>query len=202
MRDSARRQTRGSMVDFRSVLWPTGFDRCSRAALHAASSLVGTTWRDLSVLTVIDPLLPEAALAAYNCRTLVDEYRHDLRRFTNEAVAGLPVRPRTTTVKAVVGRPVREILRTARTETADLVVLGMHGRLGVSRLLAGSTAAGVLGSCPTAVFVLSAGNGEPAPFGSTGGARHGPIVVLAHRARVVANSWTSEPTWRGGSACP
>jgi nucleotide-binding universal stress UspA family protein len=51
------------------------------------------------------------------------------------------------------GVPWREILLMAKTRQADLIVMGTHGRRGVSRVLLGSVAEQVLrhGLCPVLV---------------------------------------------------
>jgi nucleotide-binding universal stress UspA family protein len=48
------------------------------------------------------------------------------------------------------GKPYREILRVAEEQTADLIVIGIHGRGPVDRLLFGSTAEHLVrqASCP------------------------------------------------------
>jgi nucleotide-binding universal stress UspA family protein len=48
------------------------------------------------------------------------------------------------------GEPVEEILRVARERHCDLIVMGTHGRTGLSRLLMGSVAEAVVrtASCP------------------------------------------------------
>lgn len=166
------------MPSFRSVLWPTGFDACSRAALRAASTVLGTGWRDLTALTVVDPLLPQAAAVAYSLHSLVDDYQRELYDFTGDALAGLPVRLQSTTATVAVGRPDREILRAVRSQDPDLVILGIHGRLGVSRLLVGSTSASVLRVTPAPVFAMAARDHEIAGGETLRTMGRGPVVVV------------------------
>lgn len=45
------------------------------------------------------------------------------------------------------------IVRTAQTEGADLIVVGSHGRTGISRLMLGSVAAKVVAESPVPVLV-------------------------------------------------
>jgi nucleotide-binding universal stress UspA family protein len=51
------------------------------------------------------------------------------------------------------GSPVTEILNLAEVENVDLIVMGSHGRTGLSRLLMGSIAEGVMrqAKCPVLV---------------------------------------------------
>jgi len=55
-----------------------------------------------------------------------------------------------TTGTLVKGAPAEVIVRVARREGADLIVIGTHGRSGLGRLFMGSVAARVLGTatCP------------------------------------------------------
>ncbi|MEX5746234.1 universal stress protein [Massilia sp. X63] len=55
--------------------------------------------------------------------------------------------------------PAEAIVETARAQHCDLIVMGSHGRRGLSRLLAGSVTQAVLANAPVPVMVLRpAGN--------------------------------------------
>src|SRR5262249_7953655 len=54
----------------------------------------------------------------------------------------------------VEGDPGREILRAARETGADLIVMGTHGRTGLTRLLTGSVAEKVLRKAPCPVLTV------------------------------------------------
>jgi nucleotide-binding universal stress UspA family protein len=60
-------------------------------------------------------------------------------------------------VKVAVGRPAEEILRVAREEKVDLIVMGTHGRTGVRHLLLGSVAEAVSRHAPCPVFTVRLG---------------------------------------------
>lgn len=60
------------------------------------------------------------------------------------------------------GAPERLIVELAKQKHADLIVMGTHGRKGVSRALVGSVAEGVLRNAPCAVTVIRQGV-HPAP---------------------------------------
>jgi nucleotide-binding universal stress UspA family protein len=57
-------------------------------------------------------------------------------------------------VQVAVGRPAEEILRVAREEKSDLIVMGTHGRTGVRHLLLGSVAEAVTRHAPCPVFTV------------------------------------------------
>ena len=65
-----------------------------------------------------------------------------------------PVSPR---VKVTVGKPPEEILRVAREEVAELIVMGTHGRTGLRHLLLGSVAEEVMRRAPCPVFTVRVG---------------------------------------------
>jgi nucleotide-binding universal stress UspA family protein len=66
-----------------------------------------------------------------------------------EGRARRPVRSRTLS-----GDPAAEIVRHAREERCDLVVIGTHGRAGIPRLVLGSVAERVARQCPCPVLVV------------------------------------------------
>jgi nucleotide-binding universal stress UspA family protein len=63
------------------------------------------------------------------------------------------------------GDPAGEILKLADAETADLIVLGTHGRGGLGRLLMGSVAEAVLRKAPCPVLTVKtlSPTGKPRP---------------------------------------
>jgi universal stress protein A len=69
------------------------------------------------------------------------------------------------TVSEAGGDPAEEILRYAMRHPIDLIVVGTHGRTGVSRLLLGSVAERVMRGARCPVLVVPAGLATPAPSG-------------------------------------
>jgi universal stress protein A len=67
------------------------------------------------------------------------------------------------TVAATGGDPAEENLRYARREPIDLIVVGTHGRTGVSRAILGSVAERVVRGAPCPVLVVPAAGQGPAP---------------------------------------
>lgn len=54
----------------------------------------------------------------------------------------------------LVGSPLKEIARFAQEKGADMIVVGTHGRRGLTRALMGSTAEGLLREAPCQVLVV------------------------------------------------
>lgn len=161
-----------------SILWPTELCEPSRLALQCAAAITGDRWRRLTALTVVDPLLPQAAAVAYNMR-LTDEWLVDLGVFLAQTLADTRIVVEQPDARVAVGRTVREILRAARRERPDLIVLGTHGRTGWARLLLGSVAQRVLRATPAPVLAVPAAE-PPVPGGEASGgmARQRPLLVV------------------------
>lgn len=61
------------------------------------------------------------------------------------------------------GSAAPEIVKEAKKQRADLIVLGTHGRRGMSRLVMGSDAEEVVRSAPVPVLLVRAGGKRPPP---------------------------------------
>lgn len=121
------------------MLVPVDFSACSRAALEYALQLAEPLGAPIEVLHVweapfykgaehtVAPGHPGHALP----EVLMDESRAELEAFTS-AIAG----ERKVTRTLVAGAPAKVILEA--TERCDLLVMGRHGRTGISHLLFGS----------------------------------------------------------------
>jgi nucleotide-binding universal stress UspA family protein len=122
---------------------------------EAALTFVAETWPDAAVtlLYVVDPItagfgqraLPGSAEAWY------ENARETARKCFEEARA-LVTDPVETRIE--VGSPARVVVDAADEGTYDHVVLGSHGREGVSRVLLGSVAEAVARRSPVPVTVV------------------------------------------------
>ncbi len=135
------------------VLLATDGSTPARDALDRAVALARAEDATLHVLSVVDAgdlgLFSSADLAA------VDEV---LRGAAEDAVADAARRSGNAGVDAVravrVGVPHHEIVDYAADVDADLLVVGSHGRRGLSRALLGSVAARVVRGSPVPVLVV------------------------------------------------
>ncbi len=66
----------------------------------------------------------------------------------------------------VVGTPAEALVDYAKDNQIDLVVMGTHGRTGISRLLMGSVAEGVVRNAPCPVLTIKQPANEPAESAS------------------------------------
>ncbi len=133
-----------------SIMFPTDFSESSDAALSYASVLAAETGATLHIVHVADD--SPAYLAGYGGLAYVPEFPAQLE---NEMRGRLdevkPTRPGIDVQRHyVTGNEVNEIVAFADREKVELIVMGTHGRTGVSRVLLGSVAEGVLrrAACP------------------------------------------------------
>jgi len=137
------------MIEIARVLCPIDFSDVSRHALDYASAIAGWYEASLTVLYVFPNMpvmdVPPIVLGDADRRRIVA----DMERFTAVVPPGVAVDRRVHEVAEIH----EEIIRQARTLPADLLVLGRHGRSGVSKLLLGSIAEKVVrrAPCPTMI---------------------------------------------------
>ena len=136
------------------ILHPTDFSRESEAALTVARSLARDLGAQLRILHVLPfDIYPEARFAdeldPWDSKHTLDEIR--------QRVDGPDLKYPVET-QLVRGFEANEIVDVARDLGAGMIVMGTHGRSGVSRLLMGSTAQSVLTRAECPVLVV-----RPAP---------------------------------------
>jgi nucleotide-binding universal stress UspA family protein len=155
-----------SMITAKNILVATDFSELGRTAVEQALSLAETLDAQLNVVSVFTQLsAPESASRA---GTAEDQAVRALRAAVCELETKL--RPSGRLARAVVqfGDPAPTILVAAQELNADLIVLGTHGRRGLSRLVMGSTAEQVLRQASVPVLIVK---GAPAARATTGAAQ-------------------------------
>jgi nucleotide-binding universal stress UspA family protein len=136
-----------------SVLCPIDFSEPSRASLAYAAAIANHFGATLTIVTVDDPLLAEAAKHSQYLQTPAEATEHELRRFCAEVLPASSTEARKTDFRVVVGKPAQEILRVAKDVGAELIVMGSHGRSGAKKLFFGSTTERVLRETTVPVLV-------------------------------------------------
>lgn len=129
----------------RKILFATDFSPSSDAALATAISLSRESDATLVLVHVQEPPMAFGGGETYIGPTeSEDELSEMLSNLVGEE-QGVSVERR-----VLVGNPAHEIVRLAEEDHADLIVIGSHGRTGVSRLLMGSVAEAVVrrAKCP------------------------------------------------------
>ena len=149
------------MISPRSVVCPVDFSDASRGALRYAAVVANYFHAELTVLTVTDPLLTEAAELSGAAEHLPEAVNKELLRFVQKSFDGA-VTPENMKLTVATGKPAVEILRFAKAYPAHLVVMSTHGLTGVRKLFFGSTTERVLRETTVPVLLVPAHDHGPA----------------------------------------
>ena len=133
----------------KTILFPTDFSTASDAALPHAEALAKSSAARLLIVHVEEPPLAYGGGELY----------YGLPEPSSERILKMleDVRPKDPAIpfahRLTMGDPAGEIVRIARDEQAEMIVLGTHGRTGMSRLLMGSVAETLVRRAPCPVLV-------------------------------------------------
>jgi nucleotide-binding universal stress UspA family protein len=145
------------MLPIHRILHPTDYSDCSRAAFDAAAGLAKSFGAELVVLHVMPPIevIPMHAGALAYPHGDRQQARAMLEKVTDPSIKIRHL--------LIDGNPIDEILRTARSEEVNLIVMGTHGWRGLKRFLLGSVAEQVLRKAPCPVLTVKAAVVPAAP---------------------------------------
>lgn len=136
--------TDGSVISDAAVAAAVDFAQARGSAIVALGVAVPEpTFQSLEGAMAFDPGLQVDVLLEH-AKTHVDAVAARARQ------ANVPCTPVTCNALDAA----EAIVETARQQQCDLIIMGSHGRRGLSRLLAGSVAQGVLAHAPVPVMVL------------------------------------------------
>lgn len=129
-------------------------DHCIAAVDEAVRLVVGDPAARLIPLLA----LPGAPMThPSGARALTDDLvarsRENLTRLISARARSLGVLPPQAEPRVTFGAPAKCLLEEARSQQADLIVVGTHGRRGLSHLMLGSVAEAVVRSAPCSVLV-------------------------------------------------
>jgi len=152
--DAATRTAVSPVLKLRRILVPIDFSDCSRKALQYALPLAKQQAATLTLLYVVPP--------AYGAGEFGDidyaQLEAGMKAGGEKALARLALEevrePATAETLVRVGSPTREIVETARSLPADLIVLSTHGYTGLKHVLLGSVAEHVVQRAPCPVLVV------------------------------------------------
>lgn len=142
------------------ILFPTDFSHTGDAALELATVLAKDADATLLIVHVEEP--PVAYGGGEMYYGLPEPAHDEIKRMLQE------VKPTRDDVKfehrLVTGDPPSAVVRLAEEENVDLVVMGTHGRTGLSRLLMGSVAEAIVrrAKCPVLTYKHTAKEAEKA----------------------------------------
>lgn len=135
-------------MNFKTILCPIDFSDSSDAAIGYASLLASESGARLFIVHVEEPLPeypPDFAGYGIGSGASEEEQLFDLLGSFQPTVEGVEFEHR-----HLKGSPASEILRFAEQEKIELIVMGTHGRKGLSRFLMGSVAESIVrrAQCP------------------------------------------------------
>jgi nucleotide-binding universal stress UspA family protein len=129
--------------------------RCAERALEVALSLAKTESARLAICSIVDPIVIVGTMPPSPALDLLLFDRENEARHLVEAAIE---KARRAGLKAAgeiyLGVPFDEILKFAKREKADAIVMGTHGRGGIKRLFMGSVAESVLREAPCPVIIV------------------------------------------------
>jgi len=140
------------MITLERILVPTDFSDCSERARSYACELAKRFGSELHLLHVVPPVSLPGYVGPVPDELLHPEEgaRQELERWNDPAFehAKRVVRSVTT------GTPFVEIVRHARDQDVDLIVIGTHGRSGLTHMLLGSVTEKVVRKAPCPVLTV------------------------------------------------
>jgi universal stress protein A len=132
----------------KKILFPTDFSTASDAALSHAETLAKQAGAKLLIVHVEEPPLAYGGGELY----------YGLPEPNSERIQKMleDVRPADPSVpfehRLTMGDPAAEVVRIAGDEKAEMIVMGTHGRTGLTRLLMGSVAEAIVRRSPCPVL--------------------------------------------------
>jgi nucleotide-binding universal stress UspA family protein len=150
----------------KTIVFPTDFSTASDAALEHAATLAKSMGATLLIVHVEEPPLAYGGGELYYGIPEPDSER--ILKMLEDVKPKDPAVP--FTHRLSMGDPAGEIVRIATDEGAELIVLGTHGRTGVTRLLMGSVAEVVVrrAPCPVLVYRETAARLTPSKAAAAG----------------------------------
>jgi nucleotide-binding universal stress UspA family protein len=143
------------MINLNTILVPSDFSECSDEALRYGLELARRFDARLHLLHVVqDPVTQPWAAEGFSVPLFeaVEDWRRQAEARLRAAVPDAD-RDRVT-IACIVATPYAAILDYAAAHDADLIVMGTHGRGGVSHVLIGSIAERVVRRAPCPVLTV------------------------------------------------
>lgn len=142
------------MIRINRILYPTDFSDSSLHAAKYAQSFTSSYNAQLHALYVVEPydlmIDVEGVVEEPTPADLLPGFQQRLADFCQEHLGGV----QSVVTRAVSGRPFFEIIRYAKEQQIDLIVMGTHGRGILAHLLIGSVAEKVVRKAPCPVLTV------------------------------------------------
>jgi nucleotide-binding universal stress UspA family protein len=146
-------------LSYKAILCPVDFSEASTRALEYALSLAKEADARLILLHVVEGVIDAAHLSEAAHFSVPEYHRYLEQDAITRLKAAVPAEARVSCKpeeRVSSGRAYREILKTAAQTEAELIVMGVHGKSAVNRLLFGSTTHHVIREAACPVLTLRA----------------------------------------------
>jgi nucleotide-binding universal stress UspA family protein len=145
------------MNRIRRLLYATDFSTASRRAFTTAVTIAKSAGAKLTIVNVMGPVMPTVPELYLDAVTL-DQLEKLARQWSTRQLKKLADNAKRAGIKTATelrrGDPAAQIIRVARSERADLIVVGTHGRRGLPKFFLGSVAERVIAMAPCAVVTV------------------------------------------------
>lgn len=143
------------MLNLKHILHPTDFSDASNNALKYACALASQFDAELHIINVLpDPASVMPTVAGF----MPTDYYQQQTQYANEELASLPEEvvsySGSVTRNVCEGMPFVQIIRYARENSIDMIVMGTHGYSGLKHMIMGSVAENVVRKAPCAVLTV------------------------------------------------
>ena len=145
-------------IEIKKILCPTDFSENSDHAMKYALTLAVLSQAELELFHVVEPITYPQSTEFFE--PVLDEVELMMKmeaayqKQLEDQVAALKEEYPKITGKLVNGNTFLEIIRAARDEDVDMIVMGTHGRTGLAHVLIGSVAERVVREAPCAVLTV------------------------------------------------
>jgi len=133
----------------KTIVFPTDFSHASDAALQHAEALAKQSAARLLIVHVEEPPLAYGGGELYY--GLPEPSSERILKMLEDVKPSDPSVPYTH--RLTMGDPAGEVVRIAEDENAEMIIIGTHGRTGMTRLLMGSVAEAIVRRAPCPVLV-------------------------------------------------
>jgi len=141
----------------KAILHPTDFSSASRPAFNHALALAREQRAELLLVHVLPTVMPMVGEGYMSPKTF-DDLQRSMRARGQKQLDQLVAKAKARRVRAhgllYEGMAADAITRAARARRARLIVMGTHGRTGLTRLFMGSVAEHVIGTAPCPVLTV------------------------------------------------
>jgi nucleotide-binding universal stress UspA family protein len=145
------------VLTLKTILVPTDFSDASQAALEYAKGLAEAFNASLHIVHVMEDLLAQAWSAEVYVASMPN-LRSEIDKEARERLATMVTadeRQRfSVTTDVLAGNPFLEIIRYAKAQSIDIIVIGTHGRGPIAHMLLGSVAEKVVRKSPCPVLTV------------------------------------------------